>query len=116
MIIKDNKQFNMFPSHVGLRKYIQYYNIVFPSKDVFTEHYMLMPNACGTLSLAFDGNTVIAELWGASLTPILLGTEPNTYNVLMPYRQVDSYRFASFACLKERHKNAAESVKGLKVC
>jgi len=83
LILQYDKQFNMFPSHIELRKYILYYNIVFPSKDMFTEHYMLMPNACGTLSLAFDGNTVIAELWGASLTPILLGTEPNSYNVLM---------------------------------
>lgn len=83
LILKSDKQFNMFPSHVGLRKYILYYNIVFPSKDMFTENYMLMPNACGTLSLAFDGNTIIAELWGASLTPILLGAEPNSYHMLL---------------------------------
>jgi AraC-like DNA-binding protein len=42
-----------------------------------------MPNAGGTLSLAFDGNTVIAELWGAALTPVLLGSEPNNYSILM---------------------------------
>ena len=83
LIIKNEKQFNMFPSHVGLRKYVQYYNIVFPSKDTFTAHYTLMPNACGTLSLAFDGTAVIAELWGASLTPVFLGMEPNSYHVLM---------------------------------
>lgn len=83
LIIKNEKQFNMFPSHVGLRKYVQYYNIVFPSKDTFTAHYTLMPNACGTLSLAFDGTVVIAELWGASLTPVFLGMEPNSYHVLM---------------------------------
>lgn len=83
MIVKNNNQFNMFPSHIGLRKFILYYNIVFPSNDMFTAQYTLMPNACGTLSLAFDGNTVIAELWGASLTPLLLGTEPNSYDVLM---------------------------------
>ena len=45
--------------------------------------YTLMPNACGTLSLAFDGNVVIAELWGASLTPVMLGMEPNSYHVLL---------------------------------
>ena len=83
LIIKNEKQFNMFPSHVGLRKYVQYYNIVFPSKDTFTAHYTLMPNACGTLSLPFDGTVVIAELWGASLTPVFLGMEPNSYHVLM---------------------------------
>lgn len=83
MIIKDNKQFNIFPSHVGLRKYIQYYNVVFPSNNTFTAQYTLMPNACGTLSLAFNGNAVIAELWGASLTPVLLGMEPNSYHVLL---------------------------------
>lgn len=83
LIIKDDKQFNMFPSHVGLRKYILYYNIVFPTSDMFMAQYTLMPNACGTLSLAFDGNVVIAELWGASLTPVLLGMEPNNYYVLL---------------------------------
>lgn len=83
MILQHDNQFNIFPSHVGLRKYVQYYNIVFPSKDMFTEHYMLMPNGCGTLSIAFDGNTVIAELWGASISPVLLGAEPNKYNILI---------------------------------
>lgn len=83
MILKNDKQFNMFPSHVGLRKYIQYYNIVFPSNDTFTEQYTLIPNACVTLSLAFDGTDVNAELWGASLNPVLLGMEPNGYRVLL---------------------------------
>jgi AraC-like DNA-binding protein len=83
LIIKKDKQFNMFPSHVELRKYILYYNIVFPERNTFREQYTLMPNACGTLSLAFDGDAVIAELWGASLTPVLLGMEPNNYHVLL---------------------------------
>lgn len=83
LIIKNDKQFNLFPSHVGLRKYILYYNIVFPEKNTFMAHYTLMPNACGTLSLAFDGTAVIAELWGASLTPVMLGMEPNSYLILL---------------------------------
>ncbi len=83
MIIKHDKQFNMFPSHVGLSKYILHYNIVFPANDTFKAQYTLMPNACGTLSLAFDGYAVIAELWGASLTPVLLGMEPNSYHILL---------------------------------
>lgn len=83
LIIQNERQFNLFPSHVGLRKYILYYNIVFPGSDTFVANYTLMPNACGTLSLAFNGNTVTAELWGASLTPVLLGMEPNKYRILL---------------------------------
>ncbi len=83
MNIKSNSQFNVIPPHVGLRKYILFYNIIFPGSVIFTEHYTLMPNACGTLSLAFDGNTILGELWGASMTPTLLGAEPNRYRVLM---------------------------------
>jgi AraC-like DNA-binding protein len=83
LVLKCDKQFNIFPSNIELRKYIQYYNVLFQPGDIFTENYMLMPNACGTLSLAFDGNTVIAELWGASITPVLLGTEPNNYKILI---------------------------------
>ena len=82
-MIQNNNQFNIFPSHVGLRKYILYYNIVFPASDTFAAQYTLMPNACGTLSLAFNGNAIIAELWGSSLTPVLLGMEPNSYRVLL---------------------------------
>ncbi len=83
MNIKSNCQFNVIPPHVGLHKHILFYNIVFQNSVIFTEHYTLMPNACGTLSLAFDGNSILAELWGASVTPTLLGAEPNRYRVLM---------------------------------
>ena len=82
-MIHNNKQFNMFPSHAGLREYILNYNIVFPENDTFTTRYTLMPNACGTLSLSFDGTDVISELWGASMAPVLLGTEPNRYRVML---------------------------------
>ena len=82
-MLQSGRQFNPLPSHAGLRKYILYYNVVFPSGDPFAAQYTLMPNACGTLSLAFDGNAVSAELWGASLTPTLLGQEPNRYRLLL---------------------------------
>lgn len=44
MIFKKDKQFNVLPSHKGLRKYIQYYNVVFPEKDTFLPQYTLMLN------------------------------------------------------------------------
>lgn len=83
MNIKSNSHFNVIAPHAGLRKHILFYNIVFPEHELFAEHYTLMPDARGTLSLAFDGNTVLAELWGATVTPSLLGAEPNRYCVLM---------------------------------
>lgn len=83
LIIENDRQFNVFPSHAGIRKYILYYNIVFPTGNTFMPQYTLMPNACGTLSLAFDGSFVKAELWGATTVPILLGAEPNRYRVLL---------------------------------
>lgn len=83
MIEKNDQWFNVISPHVTLKSHVLYYNIVFPGHDTFMEQYTLMPNACGTLSLAFDGAYVKAELWGASVTPTLLGTEPNVYRVLM---------------------------------
>lgn len=82
MRIQSTNQFNMRLPHAGLSKYIQYYNLVFPKHDTFSEQYTLMPDACGTLSLAFTGTTVIAEVWGASVTPTTMGTEPTTYHTL----------------------------------
>lgn len=83
MIFQKDKQFNVLPSHKGLRKYIQYYNVVFPEKDTFLPQYTLMPNACQTLSLAFDGFCVKAEVWGTAILPVLLGAEPNGYRMLL---------------------------------
>lgn len=61
MVFQKDKQFNILPSHIGLRKYVQYYNAVFPEKDTFLPQYTIMPNACGTLSLAFDGISIKGE-------------------------------------------------------
>ena len=42
-----------------------------------------MPNACGTISLAFDGTRVKTELWGVPLNSYILGAEPSDYKVLV---------------------------------
>ncbi len=83
MLIHSDKTFNISPPHILLNKYVLFYNIVFPTPNIFVEHYTLMPDACGTLSLTFDGKNILAELWGASVTPTLLGTEPNKYHVML---------------------------------
>lgn len=81
--IQGENQSNLFYSHEELKKYILYYNIVFPFDGMFAADYTLMPNACSTLSIAFDGAKVTAELWGASITPTVLGAEPNRYDILL---------------------------------
>ena len=83
LVIRKDRQFQIIPAHIGLRKYVQYFNICFPDKDSFTAAYTMMPNACGTISLAFDGTRVKAELWGAPLNSYILGAEPNEYKVLV---------------------------------
>ena len=50
-----------------------------------------------TPQTAFDGNVVIAELWGASLTPVLLGIEPNGYRVLLLI-QLSPYGLYQITC------------------
>lgn len=42
MIFQKDKQFNILPSHIRLRKYIQYYNVEFPGRDTFLPQYTLM--------------------------------------------------------------------------
>lgn len=83
MLVRKEKQFQIIPACIGLSKYIQYYNICFPDWDSFTASYTMMPNACGTISIAFDGTSVKTELWGASLNSYTLGLEPNGYQVLV---------------------------------
>lgn len=82
MITRQDKRFNILLPQPGLRKDILYYNILFPGEGTFTAQYTPMPNACGTLSLAFDGVSVKAELWGATTVPVPIGAEPNRYSVL----------------------------------
>lgn len=83
MRIQSDKAFNICLPHAMLNKYVLFYNIVFPNQNLFGEHYTLMPDACGTLSLSYNGTDILAELWGASMTPTLLGTEPNGYQVML---------------------------------
>lgn len=83
MHFHSDRDFNASPPHALLKKYVFYYNVVFPKQNMFAEHYTIMPNACGTLSIAYNGNEVLAELWGASATPTLLGREPNQYQVML---------------------------------
>lgn len=83
MNFQREKQFNILPPHIGLRKYVQYYNVAFPENDTFLPAYMIMPNACGTLSIAFDGCVIKAEVWGATTMPLPLGAEPNRYCELL---------------------------------
>lgn len=83
MFDKNERQFQIIPVHNGLRKYVQYINICFPGKNTFSSAYTLLPNACGTISLAYNGNSLSAELWGVSLNPFRLGVEPNGYQILV---------------------------------
>jgi len=69
LILQKDKQFNALPSHMGLEKYIQYYNVVLPEKDTFLPQYTLIPNACRTLSLAFDGFPSRANCWERQQCP-----------------------------------------------
>lgn len=77
------EQFHILLPHIALRKYIQYYNIAFPQNNIFLPQYTIMPNACATLSFAFDGSSVRAEVWGATTMPVPLGAEPNRYHMLL---------------------------------
>lgn len=83
MRIKKLKPYNLVRPHPGLGKYVSFYNVVFPDGQRFTPQYTLMPQACGTLSLAFHGDSFLGEMWGASITPTQLGTEPDQYSILL---------------------------------
>ncbi|TCL57285.1 AraC family transcriptional regulator [Kineothrix alysoides] len=83
MLIHSDNAFNISPPHILLNEYVFFYNVVFPTPGMFVANYTLMPDACGTLSLTFNGRNIQAELWGASVTPTLLGTEPNKYHVML---------------------------------
>ena len=121
MLNHSLQAFNIGIPHRLLNQYVLFYNLIFPKKDMFVEHYTLMPDACGTLSLAYDGKDILAELWGASVTPTLLGSEPNRYRVMLliqlsPYGlyQITHYQQAEFADkrmpLKEVDKTLTHSL------
>lgn len=83
MIVRNEQIFQIIPARIGIRKYVQYFNFCFPESDKFSTNYTLMPSACGTISLSFDGERVEIELWGAALNPFVLGREPGRYKVLV---------------------------------
>lgn len=66
-----------------LTNLISYYNIVFPSKELFSKEYTLIPDASGTLSFSIEDNVVTGEIWGGFTKAFHLGDEPNRYSALL---------------------------------
>ena len=62
--------------HPALRAYISNYTITFPTPEIMTERYTIMPDGSATLVLACENNVVSAFVYGPSAVPETVGSSP----------------------------------------
>ncbi|MFZ2537552.1 MAG: helix-turn-helix transcriptional regulator [Oscillospiraceae bacterium] len=83
MLIK-NSPYNLYLlPHKLLKPYISNYTISFPEQGMVSNTLTLIPDASGTLTFAFDGNTISSELWGATTKTATIGSEANDYAMML---------------------------------
>lgn len=81
--VENKDTSNIVLPNPQLRQCVSFYNILTPQANMFSDKYTLIPNAGVTLSIAYDGKKILANVWGASTTSLNLGSEPNHYHSLL---------------------------------
>lgn len=74
---------NISIPHIGLRHCISFYNMVVPEKNMFSDQYTIVPDINGTIAVFYDGNKMVAEVWGTSTQSYIIGEEPNHFRQLL---------------------------------
>lgn len=83
-ILIKNSPYNLYISpHELLKPYISNYTISFPEQGMVCDTLTLIPDASGTLTFAFNGNTINSELWGATTKIVTIGSDVNDYSMML---------------------------------
>lgn len=68
--------------HPALINYISNYTITFPSKDLLSDRYAVVPHGSATLVLACNERGICANLFGPITQPAHVGMEANNFALL----------------------------------
>jgi len=69
--------------HPILKAYISNYNITFPSKNLMSDNFTIMPCGCSTISIGKMSNRLFVDLDGPVTKPYTIGKDTNQLELLI---------------------------------
>lgn len=76
ILLKADDYLYVLP-HEALKPYISNYTLTFPTENLMTDHYTVIPHGSSTLVFHFDGNQMYGDLFGASTKANSVGKQAN---------------------------------------
>ena len=90
ILLKGNEYLYILP-HPNLRDYVSNYTITFPTKEIMSDRYTIMPHASATLVVSSDGMRNSVELFGPAAKPFLVGYNPAEMLVIIEFQPAGLY-------------------------
>lgn len=82
-ILLREKDFAYLLPHPALRGYISNYTVTFPSREIISDGYTVIPHGSATLVFSYDGSGFSSNLFGPLTKPCVVGTLANQYHMLL---------------------------------
>lgn len=94
-IISRGASFIYLQPHPALKKFISNYTITFPSEDMLSEDYTVIPHGCSTLVFGCDQTGIDAVLLGPATQPVTVGDRARTFDLvfIVEFQPAGLYQF-----------------------
>lgn len=82
ILLRENDFAYILP-HPALQDQISNYTITFPSKDLLSDHYTVIPHGSATLVFSYHPGELIGNLFGPITRPCMVGGLANQFDMLV---------------------------------
>ena len=82
-ILLQVKEFICMLPHPNLREYVSNYNITFPSKELMSDSFTVLPCGCSTISVEKNSSALYVDLHGPVTKPFIAGNEANQLEMMV---------------------------------
>lgn len=94
-IISRGADFVYLRPHPALQKFISNYTLTFPSEDMLSEDYTVIPHGCSTLVFGCDATGISSFLLGPATQPVAVGHRAQTFDLIfiVEFQPAGLYQF-----------------------
>lgn len=82
-VLLRERDFVYILPHPSLRNQISNYTVTFPSKDIISGNYTVIPHGSATLVFSYDKGGICGNLFGPITKPCMVGDLANQYDMLL---------------------------------
>lgn len=85
--------------HPALRPYISNYTLTFPTRQMISEAYTVIPHGCSTLVFGFKDQTITGQLMGPATKAAKVGDQAGSFEqiVIVEFQPAGLYAFLGFS-------------------